>query len=198
MSSSSLGLLGLSTDTWTLVLGLVVFAALRYYVRRHVKTALIVTPPSTIGTKGVPALPTKPSRNLEPDIKDSVETAETQNSCGKADCCRSAASADKDDGPLVILYGTTTGTARQLGGELAARLGGGDVTLRDCADFGKNIDEEFAAYAKSRARLVSVDLRLKQNLKKSVFLQLFRWCGDTYGTVPIRLFLHRQLTVSKT
>ena len=84
-------------------------------------------------------------------------------SCDKATCCRSAESVDdpaqhsESSGPLVILYGTTTGTARQLSGQLAAGLLAGGlaaVTVRDCAEFGKNVDEEFAAYAKSRTRLV--------------------------------------------
>ncbi len=134
-------------DTWTLLIGLVVFAALRYFVRRQVKSALNTT--ITTHTKSADTNHAKTTPKVVEDLKK----------CGKTACCQSSTAAScadssKDDGPLVILYGTTTGTARKLSSQLAARLGE-KCTVRNCADFGKNIDEEFAAYAKSRARLVS-------------------------------------------
>jgi hypothetical protein len=135
-------------DTWTLLVGLVVFAALRYFVRRQVKSAL--NTPTT----------TKHSKFADTNhAKTTPKAVEEVKKCGKTACCQSShgascADSSKDDGPLVILYGTTTGTARKLSSQLADKLGE-KCTVRDCADFGKNIDEEFAAYVKSRARLVS-------------------------------------------
>ena len=145
--------LGLTADTWTLVLGLVVFVLVRYFVRRHIKLSL-----------------EQKSEVTPKTVQDKVTVGQCKSitvgdsaSCDKATCCRSAESVDdpaqhsESSGPLVILYGTTTGTARQLSGQLAAGLLAGGlaaVTVRDCAEFGKNVDEEFAAYAKSRTRLV--------------------------------------------
>ncbi len=141
----------LPPDTWTLLIGLAVFAALRYFVRRQVKSAL--NTPTTTHAKSAD------TNHAKTTPKAAVEEAKK---CGKTACCQnstaaSCANSSKDDGPLVILYGTTTGTARKLSSQLAAKLGE-KCTVRDCADFGKNIDEEFAAYAKSRARLVSEKL----------------------------------------
>jgi hypothetical protein len=148
MSSFSLDFSG---DTVTLIVGLVVFAIVRYFVRRQVKSVL-ENPSEVIKTE---------EKNVKTECAENTATA----CCNKTDCCQSAERpADviqwSESGPLVILYGTTTGTARQFSVQLAARLQetglpASALTLRDCADIGKNVDEEFAAYAKSRARLVN-------------------------------------------
>jgi sulfite reductase alpha subunit-like flavoprotein len=136
-------------DTWTLLIGLVVFAALRYLVRRQVKSALN-TPTTTHHSKSADTNHAKTTPKVVEEEKKSGKTA-----CCQSSNAASCANSSKDDGQLVILYGTTTGTARKLSSQLAARLDE-KCTVRDCADFGKNIDEEFAAYAKTRARLVSL------------------------------------------
>jgi hypothetical protein len=143
-----------SADTWTLILGLVVFAVVRYFVRRHLKSKLDgladATPPAQVPLGSG-------------DKKVTIDAAKAEvdaTCCGKDACCRTSGSRNEQcgDRPLVILYGTTTGTSRQLADQLAVRLrtsGLKGTTVRDCADFGKNIDDEFAAYAKNHARLVS-------------------------------------------
>jgi sulfite reductase alpha subunit-like flavoprotein len=148
MSSFSLDF-SVGTGTITLILGLVVFALVRYFVRRQVKSVL-----------------ERPADQTSEVVKTEEKTAKAEKAaeacCNKTDCCQSGdnnSCEQKQSGPLVILYGTTTGTARQFSGQLAARLQkeglATAVTLRNCADFGKNVDEEFAAFAKNRTRLVN-------------------------------------------
>jgi len=162
--------LGISTDTLTLVLGLLVFLLVRYYVRRHIKQTLESIPSDSNN-------PTSPDK-VKTEDRNGLLSAKDSTCCsGKSECCRSdkkvklsklqdscscrqkntGSAQEEESGPLVILYGTTTGTARQFSGQLAAKLeerGLRAAAVRDCAEFGKSVDEEFAAYAKSRTRLV--------------------------------------------
>jgi len=110
------------------------------------------------------------TKSVEPSCQtkdnSTCEDALNNDSCCRSknvDSCSNSTSQPRTAARVGILYGSTTGTARRfafsLGDTLTTRHGsdrdgGVSVTLKDCAEFGKAIEEEFQAFAKEQQLVV--------------------------------------------
>jgi len=118
-------------------------------------------------------------------IKPSVASSNKEAECETESCCQKKepkeSLRDIENTPKVaILYGTTTGKSKGFAMTLGSRLtaAGVDIHMKDCAEFGKEIEEEMQALSKANDLIVVLMSTYTEGSAPDSSAWFYSWFSD--------------------